>query len=81
MLSHHIKAVHVMKTVLQTTNAVSLTVELSVSLLLSLSLERAPVGTGVLGCVLSSALMTATVPMMRSAATTVVDMSALPHTQ
>lgn len=35
MLSHHIRAVCVMKTVLQTTNAVSLTVELSVSPLLS----------------------------------------------
>lgn len=35
MLSHHIRGVCVMKTVLLTTNAVSLTVELSVSLLLS----------------------------------------------
>lgn len=145
MLSHPIRAVCVMTTVLQTTNAVSLTVELSVSLLLSVratvinlsssgqllnlwlnllsdwadrgwtvrratespfqskamflniccsplclhpfllslqpSRECVLAGAGAPGCVLNSALMTATAPMRRSAATMDVDMSALHRTQ
>lgn len=81
MLSHHIRGVCVMKTVPLTTNAVSLTVELSVFLLLSPSQECVLAGTGVQDCVLSSAPMTVTAPVMRSAATTDVDMSALHRTQ
>lgn len=146
MLSHRIKGVCVMKTVLQTTNAVSLTVELSVSLrlsvratmlqfylklaaveylvkccqwlnrrgnqawafhkkrqsptpkphlsrlsvshvhtLTSLSLQQSQAcvlaGAGALGCALNFVPATATVLVMRNAATMDVDTSALHHTQ